>query len=353
MKRLAVLLLFLMLLPMPGQIYAQCGSGSCGPGGCQIPGSAPPSTGWRSASPPGAVARRPLIDLPANPITYDIPDAVADCRDSIVKIRAGEWGGSGTYIGDGLVITCEHVCRGASEVKVYFPTGEEMTANVIAAENGSDLAVVQLVGTPPHTARGVPVCTTPAATGERIFAAGYGPDNTLVCVPGSITDLSKYTMAVDTRGGGRVWKRPTAEATGHSLPGDSGGAWITEDGHLRAVLWGGRPGENCVTATTEYCEWLRGVCNGIRRPFPPPVTPPTPPFDPSPLQDRIGKVEVKVGDLDVLVGRLAAPPPPPIEEPVEEDGDDGTTLLILSVVAGIITLLVAGGIFFAAGGGNT
>lgn len=345
-----IMLVVLLLCFSVGDLFAQCG-----PDGCQIP-RGPDTSGWRSAAPPSTRQQPPANQSPGD---QSVPDAVRQCRDSIVKIKNGSWGGSGTYIGDGLVISCEHVCRGAQSIDVTFPTGETMQATVLGQDHDADLAVAQLTAPPPAGALGVPVVTEEARPGERIYMAGYGSNRSLVCVPGTIRDVSGMTMAYDPTNR-QTRMRRTTEATGNTEAGDSGGAWLTEGGKLRGVHWGGAAGS--ASATTDYATFLKGICDRNRKPFPPPVTPP---FNAGPILDRLGQVEVKIdvmgrtlvevtrttnslADLaermDGRLVKLETPPPEP-EQPAKNN-----MLQWLAIAAGVLGAVA---LFYQTGGGGS
>ncbi len=284
----------------------------CGPEGCRLP-----------ASP-----ARPLVP-PALP--DDVPEAVRQCYHSLVRIRCQSWGGSGTYLGSGLVITCEHVLRRAQgSAEVEFPGGTRLQAKVLAADHASDLALLELLGDPPAEARGVAVCDGPPAVGEAVYSAGYGRLRTLMISAGRISNLEQTTIACDPTDGSRRFRK-TAEATGLTEAGDSGGAWLTRDGRLRAVVWGGRPEDRTVSATIEFGGFLRGACDRWRRPFPQPE-PPAAPAAPPPVRIDLGPIQVR---LDAIEKRLSE-----LQKPADPKSDD-TALTWLAVLAAGVAATVA------------
>jgi S1-C subfamily serine protease len=73
-----------------------------------------------------------------------IPEVVDAVEPSVVTIFTGGGLGSGViYQADGVIITNEHVVRGADAVQVGFADGQRVRGRVIAADPVVDIAVVQ------------------------------------------------------------------------------------------------------------------------------------------------------------------------------------------------------------------
>jgi serine protease DegQ len=109
------------------------------------PASPPPTVPQRSAgsvtqdaTPPGSSRSGPAGEpLP-------IPDLVAQVQPSVVTIVLAQGSGSGVVYGaDGLVLTNEHVVRGATNVQVAFADGQRVAGRVTAVDVLTDLALVQ------------------------------------------------------------------------------------------------------------------------------------------------------------------------------------------------------------------
>lgn len=288
---------------MAGLAWAAPASAQCGPGGCRIPGALP------AARPPQTAPARPVA-----PPQGELPEAVRHCYHSIVRVRCEPWAGSGTYLGDRLVLTCEHVLRnGSSTITVTFPSGVACSARAVASDPGADLALVELLEAAPAQAQGVPLADSTPNVGERIYTAGYGRSGTLMVSAGRISNLDQTTIAVDPTNRTERSRR-TAEGTGLSESGDSGGAWLTSDGRLRGVVWGGREQDHTVSATVELCQFLQDACQRGRRPFPKPDELPVPPSPPpasvAPVAPPVdlGPIERR---LDTIDGRLSSLENPP------------------------------------------
>ncbi len=303
--------------------------GQCGPWGCKLPGSAP------VAEPPMAGPVAPLVPVPPR---GDPPAAVKQCYYSLVRIKCGAWGGSGTYLGNRLVLTCEHVVRNAQQsVYVTFPGDQMVEAAVLATDYASDVALLELKGGSPPQARGVPIEEGEPSLGQAVYSAGYGKSGTLAISAGRVSKLDQYTISYDPTNGVRRQRR-TTEASGLSEPGDSGGAWLTDDGKLLGVVWGGRQQDLSVSATTGLGAFLRDACDRWRRPFPrpdnpppPAVTPPVPPANPPKVD--LSPIENRLADID---RRLAT-----LENPPKEKGSP-----LLGWLAALVGVVAGGFLFF-------
>jgi len=343
----------------------------CGPGGCRIPGYG--SGGWRSA-PRYEQPRRPTMPAPSSQAPT-VPDPVRESYESLVKISAEPWGGSGTYIGGRVVVSCEHVFNGVrGAVLCVFPSGEQIRVDQIRKDASQEFAVLLLEEEP--DAPGIPLAERPVRVGDRIWMAGYGSDRKLSLTGGRVQNTSLGMRAYDpTRR--REKFMPAAQAQGTTYSGDSGGAWLTDDGELVAVHWGGSAG-SCYGTSEGLREYVEKACQGWRIRFPckrrpreepeeEPEVPPAPIVQPPPkvdlgplersidsLGDRLGsrldgvdrKLDATVSevrknreaivDLDLRVGVLEKPP-------------DRHGLLFWTVIglAAISAVIVGGIIYFA------
>ena len=90
--------------------------------------------------------------------------------------------GSGVLVSaDGKVLTAAHVVHIADEITVEFLGGESVTAQVVAAESGADLALLQLARVPAGIKPAVLGDSARVQVGEQIFVVGapYGIAHTL------------------------------------------------------------------------------------------------------------------------------------------------------------------------------
>lgn len=289
----------LLVLLVPTLARAQCG-----PWGCRLP-SPPPAAAPPAVSPPAPLVPVPPLDEP--------PAAVTRCYHSIVRVRCGNVAGSGTYLGNRLVITCQHVARNSQgPLTITFPNGQTIQSTLLASDPASDIALLELGSPAPSQSKGISLAAHPAQLGQLVFSAGYGTSDELSISPGRITNLNQLAIACDPISGARH-QRATTEASGLTEPGDSGGAWLTEQGELLGVVWGGRSQDHSVNATTQLADFLHQACNRWRRPFPrpdadPPQLTPAPPALPLPPPVNLAPLERR---LDAIDGRLATLENPP------------------------------------------
>lgn len=109
------------------------------------PSSTPSATGSAGASPSGSASGSPSLGaIAAGAGSAQIPDIAARLQPSVVTIFVGQGLGSGVvYTADGLILTNEHVVRGATAVQVGFADGSRVAGTVRATDAVTDLALVQ------------------------------------------------------------------------------------------------------------------------------------------------------------------------------------------------------------------
>lgn len=229
-----------------------------------------------------------------------IPSAVAASAQAVVQIdHRGEGGGSGTYIGDGLVITCDHLFRGRAgarsigRIVVSFPNGRASEAKLLKQDSVWDLAVLRLayvpVGvTPVRWALKIPV------RGEKLVTAGYGPRGAVRWSVGRLSGFggpkehSSYTGTADT-----------LIVTGGVRGGDSGGPIFNRNGRLAGVLWGSNDRETVGSQVARCKLFLRGL---RRRSV---VV--SPPLKPVPaVEARVEKCDSQLVEIRQLIAANAA-----------------------------------------------
>jgi hypothetical protein len=98
--------------------------------------------------------------------------------DQVVKIiRPDGVTGTGLYLPGEQVLTCNHVVEGAQGVYVHFHGGEQIEADVLAAEPTIDLALVALRSGPtslqPAQLSGVSLVASRPQPGEDLVAIGH------------------------------------------------------------------------------------------------------------------------------------------------------------------------------------
>ena len=152
--------------------------------------------------------------------------------ENVVRVQRGSSFGSGTYLGDGLVLTCAHLWdRGQPvSVKVLFVDGQTIQGRPLKIDSQWDQAVIELVQIHP-TAKGSRLAGANPVVGQGVTVAGYdGGKRRIKWRVGSVvkTGLSPYA------GSPGDWFESTGQVTG----GASGGPAFTDRGRLIGNLWG-------------------------------------------------------------------------------------------------------------------
>jgi serine protease DegQ len=194
-------------------------------GGCtsifQTPGETP--TAQRTAAP------TPGPEQPPGE-TLAIPDLVDAVEPSVVTIFTGSGLGSGVvYRADGVIITNEHVIRGATSVEVGFADGQRVDGRVIAADPVVDIAVVEADRDDLPAAE---FATELPEVGETAVVIGspLGFENTVTS--GIISALHREIPGSASTSQSLVDLIQTDAAIS---PGNSGGAVVNLEGHIIGI----------------------------------------------------------------------------------------------------------------------
>jgi len=155
--------------------------------------------------------------------------------------------GSGVVVhwgGKVLVVTAQHVAKGAKEIHVVLASGARISARVIAIDNTWDCAVLRLrteTGWWPegywpkkYEVQPAEVEVGPSAApneGDRLESLGYGGDGELASNTGMFLG---YRFSERGRPNVHDWML----ISGHARPGDSGGPVFNRRGKLIGILWG-------------------------------------------------------------------------------------------------------------------
>jgi serine protease DegQ len=159
-----------------------------------------------------------------------IPDVVAKTQTSVVTIITSKGLGSGVvWSSDGIVVTNEHVITGTRNVEVAFADGRRVSGTVRAADDVTDLAVVQAnrKGLPPATfQRELP------RVGDLAIAMGspLGFENTVTA--GIISGLHREIPGSGQQTQSLVDLIQTDAAIS---PGNSGGAVVNANGQVVGI----------------------------------------------------------------------------------------------------------------------
>lgn len=306
----------------------------CPPGGVCPPSFRPPSFNPPSDLP--GDPRHPGLSPQSPPLGAMSKESISKARSSSVKVevfsntksikplvdyydRLGRSisGGSGTHVGNGLIVTNRHVAqrRGAS-ASIEFQDGKSYSGSVVAVSNYSDLAAIYA-----PNARGQfssVLASVVPARGSLVFSAGYpaytsnGGRN-----PRRITEKQGTmdgAVMVDwnhlSDGSSSTWGYSNRLSMRCSN-GDSGSGIFCSGGFLIGVLWGNSGGETLCCTHKDTVRFVEQDCIRWRHPSKPPIDPlPSPSPPPKPPNTH----------------PLYPPerPDPPISPPViVKDGKDG------------------------------
>lgn len=160
-----------------------------------------------------------------------VPDLVERLGPSVVTVQRERGAGSGVvYRPDGLIVTNEHVIRGAEQVTVAFADGSRVEGRVRAVDAITDLAVVQVPRNDlptPQYARQLP------RQGALAVAIGtpLGFENTVTT--GVISGLGREIPGAATAG--RQALVDLIQTDAPISPGNSGGALLDARGQVIGI----------------------------------------------------------------------------------------------------------------------
>ncbi|ROS43688.1 S1C family serine protease [Amycolatopsis thermoflava] len=166
----------------------------------------------------------------APPATGAVTSVAALAQASVVKILTAGGNGSGVVYGaDGLILTNEHVVRGAQAVQVAFADGQRVPGTIRAVDVVTDLALVQVARTGLPPARFQPQLP---AVGELVVVIGspLGFENSVTAgvvsglhreIPGSAAETQALVDLIQT-------DAPIS-------PGSSGGAVFNAAGEVVGI----------------------------------------------------------------------------------------------------------------------
>jgi S1-C subfamily serine protease len=182
----------------------------------------------------GAFEQAPDLGPPpaASGLTPEIADRVAA---STVKVEAGACGrlqdGSGSVLGDGLVVTNAHVVAGEDRVTVErHPDGEPFDATVVAFDPARDLAVLAVPGLERPA---LPLGDAVAGDVGAVFGHPGGGD----------LELSPYQVGREVTATGKDiydgadTRRQVLVLASQLRPGDSGGVLVDAAGEAVGVAF--------------------------------------------------------------------------------------------------------------------
>ena len=133
-----------------------------------------------TATPGGDPPDRPAIQVNfvgAEALTGETRSVLAELVErihpAIVQVVAGSGGGSGFIVNpSGLLVTNSHVVDGFDSVEVILPDGSRYGGEVLARDDGRDLATVSIQGGGPFSALAVGDAAA-MRLGDEVLALGY------------------------------------------------------------------------------------------------------------------------------------------------------------------------------------
>lgn len=161
-----------------------------------------------------------------------LDELIARVRPTLVVVRNGHWGaGAGLLVGNGLVLTNNHVVMRGHHYRVILDNNETLEAKTLAGDPEVDLALLEI----PRT--DLPQATFAASEprpGEIVFALGH-PWGERSVLTGGV--LSALPQAHNRRGAFKVIRTDAQLA-----PGNSGGPLLNAAGEvigINAMIVGG------------------------------------------------------------------------------------------------------------------
>ncbi|UDY34710.1 S1C family serine protease [Dermatobacter hominis] len=157
-----------------------------------------------------------------------------------INVLSAQGQGAGTGItlsSDGLVVTNNHVIRGATRIVVTdADTGERYEAKVVGTAKTKDLAVIQL-----QDAEGLDTVkigdSDSVEVGDAVVALGNagGQGGTPSVVTGNVVALGRSITASDESGSQAQRLNDLIQIDANIVPGDSGGPLANADGEVIGI----------------------------------------------------------------------------------------------------------------------
>ncbi|MBR4833989.1 MAG: trypsin-like peptidase domain-containing protein [Thermoguttaceae bacterium] len=239
------------------------GASVCPNGSCSLDFGTP--TPSFQPAPQGAVRAVARI-YNAYEETTTLDPALGPTRRKIVEK------GSGAFVADShgtrYVLTAAHIFRdGRGQISAQSVDGRVFSASLVLASEECDVALLRV-----DLPADVPTLTVSASwprQGETVWRAGFGPDETLKELSGTVKGYVKTD---------RCSTYETLKIDGPARQGDSGGPVYNADGEIVGVVWG-TDGQD---AYATYCgRVLKTLCD-YSPTFDPDASLPEPPTLPDP-----------------------------------------------------------------------
>ncbi len=167
-------------------------------------------------------------------ISSQMADAVERVGTALVQVRGRARGpATGIIVGEGLVLTADHVLERDEDLSIEGPAGQAMAARLVGRDHASDLALLRVAGLDLAPAN---FAEAPARVGQIVLAVGR---------PGS-SPMASFGI-VSAVGGPLRGRRGAVleqfvQTDAIPYPGFSGGALVDAAGAVVAVLTTGLAG---------------------------------------------------------------------------------------------------------------
>ena len=192
---------------------------------------------------------------------------MGDANTENVNSQTEQWSGTGYAIGNGYIVTNNHVADGAKTISLKGVKGDMNTgynAEVIATDKTNDIAILKITdpnfkgfGTIPYA-----VQQRMAEVGEDVFVLGYPLTQAL----GNEIKLTNGIVSSRTGFQGDI---STYQMSAPVQPGNSGGPMFDSKGNVIGIVVAGVPGAENVgyAIKTSYLKILI-ESTGLNIPFP-------------------------------------------------------------------------------------
>ncbi len=208
------------------------------------------SAPWVSS---GGPVRGPVEDPVGQDAQQTSSDASADQSTGLVEITStlvgGEAAGTGMVLtADGTVVTNHHVVAGATAIEAtVVSTGQTYTATYVGGDATADVAVLTLQGAGGLTP--VDLSDDAAQVGDVVTAVGDagGDGGSLTASPGTVQALEESITVSDETGADSSDLSGLIEIAANVVPGDSGGAVLSETGQVVGMNVAASSGSRDVT----------------------------------------------------------------------------------------------------------
>lgn len=156
--------------------------------------------------------------------------------NATLRVRADGCGprtelGTGTSIGDGLVVTAAHVVAGANQAEVIDRRGDTLTADVVWFDPALDVAALRPSSAPSGS---VTLRGTPGREGDSGVIAVWSADGSIELQ--EVDVVQRVTILTTDIYGNIEVERPGLRITAGVEPGDSGAMVHLPDGGV-GIVW--------------------------------------------------------------------------------------------------------------------